>query len=217
MLHWRQFIPYANFDKYCAAAESRRVAEIFTHTRRHRLRAQLLPIGVCRQRYGYGAEHGRCRVFGGDRQSACIAVRSHPLQQKLAGDGDDCVCDSEVFLGAVNDGRHAGLAGGVLNPKAGQARKPGRLLAFIGKAVAGIGRELGPEIGVWRGCWLRRAAIAAGVAGFAATMALLQQFPSARVERAGGRVGEHQAECVLIIPWHPSMAAQFRELRLRRH
>ena len=92
MLRERQFIPYANLNKHRAACVRvrtlGRVAEVFSHPCCHWFCTGFLPVGVCRQCHGYGADHAGGWVFGWCGFDAGVAICCNAFQQELAGDGD---------------------------------------------------------------------------------------------------------------------------------
>src|SRR6266700_7362020 len=121
-----------------------------------------------------------------------------------------------MLFGAVENRADAGLTRTILHPEARQPREPGVDLALIVELVTVLAGELGPVVRIGHGGVALDEGMLAWVAGFAAVVALLEQFAGTGRQRFGRVVGEEDAERMVVVHRHPGVAAEVREFRLRR-
>src|SRR5207237_393984 len=104
-----------------AMMRSQLVAEISPELRAHEGGTDIDPGFLWRQSERHGPHHEDIGIDYALRLGAMVAIRSQRLEQQPAGHGDAVIARAQVLLVAIEDRRHAPLAGAILHPQSRQS------------------------------------------------------------------------------------------------
>src|ERR1700722_497183 len=160
-----------------ASATSQLISKIGTQLRAHEGRTDIDPGLLGWQPQRHRAYHQHIRLAHAPGPGAVIAIGPERFEQQPAGHRNAGIAGAEVLPGAIENRRHAALAGTVLYPQPRQSRKPCGLLRLVIELKTVLRVVFGPIACIRHGDGMLDQRIATGMPALASIMSLREDLP----------------------------------------